>query len=133
MKRYRGQRWPLLEEHFFHAGGYVTVACQYPLKSAGCWVRLSTPLATTFYDHCPLGGEHHLDFLRRFSALPSCICACERWVRMLGQPVDPITVRHAASGSWVSTIKKRACRQGTLPLSMEDCARTHDRSQKGLK
>ena len=84
-------RVALLLEHFSELGDdREPWRVMYPLKEVLLLLVVCATIASCddFYD-IVAWGEHHLDFLRRFSAFHHGI-PCERWVRMLVNRVDPI-------------------------------------------
>ena len=60
----------------------------YPLHEVLLLVSCATIASCDDFDDIVLWGEHHLDFLRRFSAFHFGI-PCARWVRALFNRIDP--------------------------------------------
>ena len=83
-------RVALLLEHFSELGDdREPWRVMYPLKEVLLLVVCATIASCDDFYDIVAWGEHHLDFLRRFSAFHHGI-PCERWVRMLVNRVDPI-------------------------------------------
>jgi hypothetical protein len=73
-------------------------------------------------------GEHHLDFLRRFSEFHFGI-PCVRWLRTLINRVDPILFGRCFE-SWTKALWPD--RHDVIAIDGKTSRRTHDR-RKGLK
>ena len=96
-------RVALLLEHFSELGDdREPWRVMYPLKEVLLLVVCATIASCDDFYDIVAWGEHHLDFLRRFSAFHHGI-PCERWVRMLVNRVDPILFARCF-GSWVEAL-----------------------------
>src|SRR5215468_12079649 len=60
----------------------------YPLKEVLLLVTCATIATCDDFDEIVLWGEHHLDFLRRFSDFHHGV-PCARWLRDLMNRIDP--------------------------------------------
>jgi hypothetical protein len=60
----------------------------YPLKEVLLLVTCATIASCDDFDDIAAWGEHHLDFLQRFSALHHGI-SCARWLCSLLDRIDP--------------------------------------------
>ena len=60
----------------------------YPLPEVLLLVTCATIASCDDFDDIVLWGEHHLDFLRRFSAFHFGV-PCARWFRILFNRIDP--------------------------------------------
>jgi predicted transposase YbfD/YdcC len=100
----------------------------YPLKEVLLLVVCATIASCDDFYDIVAWGEHHLDFLRRFSEFHHGI-ACERWVRMLVNRVDPILFARCF-GSWVEALWPG--RHDLIAIDGKTARRTHDQ-RKGLK
>jgi len=119
----------LLLEHFSELGDdREPWRVMYPLKEVLLLVVCATIASCDDFYDIVAWGEHHLDFLRRFSAFHHGI-PCERWVRMLVNRVDPILFGRCF-GSWVEALWPG--RHDLIAIDGKTARRTHDR-RKGLK
>jgi predicted transposase YbfD/YdcC len=100
----------------------------YPLKEVLLLVTCATIASCDDFDDIVAWGEHHLDFLRRFSEFHHGV-PCERWVRMLVNRVDPILFRRCFE-SWVAALWPD--RHDLIAIDGKTARRTHDR-RKDLK
>src|ERR1700716_1867772 len=100
----------------------------YPLEEVLLLVTCATIASCDDFDDIVAWGEHHLDFLRRFSEFHHGI-PCERWVRMLVNRVDPILFARCF-GSWVEALWPG--RHDLIAIDGKTARRTHDQ-RKGLK
>jgi len=122
-------RVALLLEHFSELGDdREPWRVMYPLKEVLLLVVCATIASCDDFYDIVAWGEHHLDFLRRFSAFHHGI-PCERWVRMLVNRVDPILFGRCF-GSWVEALWPG--RHDLIAIDGKTARRTHDR-RKGLK
>ncbi len=80
------------------------------------------------FDDIVAWGEHHLDFLRRFSEFHFGI-PCERWLRILVNRVDP-TLFAKCFDDWIAAIWPG--RHDLIAIDGKTARRTHDR-RKGTK
>src|ERR1700686_3325937 len=74
----------------------------YPLKEVLLLVTCATIASCDDFDDIVAWGEHHLDFLRRFSAFPHGIPS-DRWVRSLVNRIDPALVGRCFE-AWVASL-----------------------------
>lgn len=100
----------------------------YPLKEVLLLVTCASIASCDDFDDIVAWGEHHLDFLRRFSEFHYGI-PCERWVRKLVNRVDPILFGRCFE-SWVASLWPD--RHDLIAIDGKTARRTHDR-RKGLK
>jgi hypothetical protein len=69
----------------------------YPLKEVLLLVTCATIASCDDFDDIAAWGEHHLDFLQRFSALHHGI-SCARWLCSLVNRIDPALLRELGGG-----------------------------------
>jgi predicted transposase YbfD/YdcC len=100
----------------------------YPLNEVLLLVTCATIASCDDFYDIVAWGEHHLDFLRRFSEFHHGI-PCERWVRMLVNRVDPILFGRCFE-SWVAALWPS--RHDLIAIDGKTARRTHDH-RKGLK
>jgi predicted transposase YbfD/YdcC len=100
----------------------------FPLKEVLLLVTCATIASCDDFDDIVDWGEHHLDFLRRFSAFHHGI-PCERWLRHLVNRVDPILFGRCFE-TWVAALWPD--RHEFIAIDGKTARRTHDR-RKGLK
>jgi predicted transposase YbfD/YdcC len=100
----------------------------YPLQEVLLLVTCATIASCDDFDDIVAWGEHHVDFLRRFSAFHHGI-PCERWLRCLVNRVDPDLFGHCFQ-SWVAALWPG--RHDLIAIDGKTARRTHDRG-KGLK
>ena len=122
-------RVALLLEHFSELGDdREPWRVMYPLKEVLLLVVCATIASCDDFYDIVAWGEHHLDFLRRFSAFHHGI-PCERWVRMLVNRVDPVLFARCF-GSWVEALWPG--RHDLIAIDGKTARRTHDQ-RKELK
>jgi predicted transposase YbfD/YdcC len=100
----------------------------FPLKEVLLLVTCATIASCDDFDDIVDWGEHHLDFLRRFSAFHHGI-PCERWLRHLVNRVDPILFGRCFE-TWVAALWPD--RHEFIAIDGKTARGTHDR-RKGLK
>lgn len=100
----------------------------YPLKEVLLLVTCATIASCDDFDDIVDWGEHHLDFLRRFSEFHHGI-PCERWLRNLVNRIDPILFGRCFE-NWVAALWPD--RHEFIAIDGKTARRTHDR-RKGLK
>ncbi len=100
----------------------------YPLNEVLLLVTCATVASCDDFDDIVAWGEHHLDFLRRFSAFHHGI-PCERWLRCLVNRVDPVLFG-CCFQDWVAALWPG--RHDLIAIDGKTARRTHDRG-KGLK
>jgi len=100
----------------------------YPLKEVLLLVTCATIASCDDFDEIAAWGEHHLDFLRRFSDFHHGI-PCDRWLRHLFNRVDPMLFARCFE-SWVAA--QWPGRHEFIAIDGKTARRTHDR-RKGLK
>jgi predicted transposase YbfD/YdcC len=100
----------------------------YPLQEVLLLVTCATIASCDDFDEIAEWGEHHLHFLRRFSAFHHGI-PCERWLRVLVNRVDPALFGRCFHG-WVAALWPG--RHEFIAIDGKTSRRTHDR-RKGLK
>src|SRR5208282_4305334 len=100
----------------------------YPLHEVLLLVTCATIASCDDFDDIVLWGEHHLDFLRRFSAFHFGV-PCARWVRALFNRVDPRLFARCFE-SWTAALWPE--RHDLIAIDGKTSRRTHDQ-RKGLK
>src|ERR1700692_2559291 len=100
----------------------------YPLKEVLLLVTCATIASCDDFDDIVAWGEHHLDFLRRFSAFHHGI-PCERWLRSLVNRIDPALFGRCFE-AWVASLWPH--RHEVIAIDGKTARRTHDH-RKGLK
>jgi predicted transposase YbfD/YdcC len=122
-------RLGLLLQHFSELGDdRESWRVMYPLKEVLLLVTCATIASCDDFDDIVDWGEHHLDFLRRFSEFHHGI-PCERWLRHLVNRVDPILFGRCFQ-SWVAALWPH--RHEFIAIDGKTARRTHDH-RKGLK
>ena len=122
-------RLGLLLQHFSQLGDErESWRVMYPLKEVLLLVTCATIASCDDFDDIVDWGEHHLDFLRRFSQFHHGI-PCERWLRHLVNRVDPILFGRCFR-SWVAALWPQ--RHEFIAIDGKTARRTHDQ-RKGLK
>jgi predicted transposase YbfD/YdcC len=122
-------RLGLLLRHFSELGDdREPWRVMFPLKEVLLLVTCATIASCDDFDDIVDWGEHHLDFLRRFSAFHYGI-PCERWLRHLVNRVDPILFGRCFE-AWVAALWPG--RHEFIAIDGKTARRTHDR-RKGLK
>jgi predicted transposase YbfD/YdcC len=100
----------------------------YPLDEVLLLVTCATIASCDDFDDIVAWGEHHLDFLKRFSAFHHGI-PCERWLRTLVNRIDPLLFGRCFE-SWVRALWPE--RHEFIAIDGKTARRTHD-NRKGLK
>jgi len=100
----------------------------YPLAEVLLLVTCATIASCDDFDDIVLWGDHHLDFLRRFSDFHFGI-PCARWVRALFNRIDPALFARCFEG-WTAALWPE--RHDLIAIDGKTARRTHDR-RKGLK
>src|SRR6266404_2375554 len=100
----------------------------YPIKEVLLLVTCATIASCDDFDDIVAWGEHHLDFLRRFSDFHHGI-PCARWLRDLVNRIDPVLFQRCFN-SWVAAIWPD--RHDFIAIDGKTARRTHDH-RKGLK
>jgi predicted transposase YbfD/YdcC len=122
-------RLAVLLEHFSELGDEREPwRVMYPLEEVLLLVTCATLASCDDFDEIVAWGEHHLDFLRRFSEFHHAI-PCERWLRQLVNRVDPILFKRCFE-DWVAALWPD--RHEFIAIDGKTARRTHDR-RKGLK
>src|SRR6201984_1647012 len=122
-------RLGLLLQHFSQLGDEREAwRIMYPLKERLLLVTCATIATCDDFADIVDWGEHHLDFLRRFSQFHHGI-PCERWLRHLVNRVDPVLFGRCFQ-SWVVALWPQ--RHEIIAIDGKTSRRTHDQ-RKGLK
>jgi predicted transposase YbfD/YdcC len=100
----------------------------YPIQEVLLLVTCATIASCDDFDDIADWGEHHLDFLRRFSDFHHGI-PCARWLRDLVNRIDPALFRRCFE-SWVAALWPD--RHEFIAIDGKTARRTHDH-RKGLK
>jgi predicted transposase YbfD/YdcC len=100
----------------------------YPLAEVLLLLTCATIASCDDFDDIVAWGEHHLDFLRRFSPYHFGI-PCARWLRTLVNRVDPILFGRCFE-SWIKALWPQ--RHDLIAIDGKTSRRTHD-NRKGLK
>jgi predicted transposase YbfD/YdcC len=100
----------------------------YPLAEVLLLLTCATIASCDDFDDIVAWGEHHLEFLRRFSPFHFGI-PCVRWLRTLVNRVDPILFGRCFA-SWVKSLWPD--RHDLIAIDGKTSRRTHDK-RKGLK
>jgi predicted transposase YbfD/YdcC len=100
----------------------------YPLEEVLLLLTCATIASCDDFDDIVVWGEHHLDFLRRFSAFHFGI-PCARWLRTLVNRVDPVLFGRCFE-SWIKALWPG--RHDLIAIDGKTSRRTHDK-RKGLK
>jgi predicted transposase YbfD/YdcC len=100
----------------------------YPLAEVLLLVICATIASCDDFDDIVAWGEHHLGFLRRFSAFHHGI-PCERWLRSLVNRVDPVLFGRCFNG-WIAALWPG--RHEFIAIDGKTSRRTHAQ-RKGLK
>src|SRR5262249_28887138 len=100
----------------------------YPLKEVLLLVTCATIATCDDFDEIVLWGEHHLDFLRRFSDFHHGV-PCARWLRDLMNRIDPSLFARCFE-SFVAAMWPG--RHDVIAIDGKTARRTHDK-RKGLK
>jgi predicted transposase YbfD/YdcC len=122
-------RLALLLEHFSElSDDREPGRIMYPLEEVLLLVTCATIASCDDFDDIVAWGEHHLDFLRRFSEFHFGI-PCERWLRSLVNRIDPGLFGRCFDG-WIAALWPG--RHDLIAIDGKTARRTHDR-RKGLK
>lgn len=122
-------RLALLLEHFSElSDDREPRRIMYPLDEMLLLVTCATICSCDDFDEIVAWGEHHLDFLRRFSEFHFGI-PCERWLRVLVNRIDPILFGRCFE-SWIAALWPD--RHDLIAIDGKTARRTHDK-RKGLK
>jgi predicted transposase YbfD/YdcC len=122
-------RLALLLEHFSElSDDREPGRIMYPLDEVLLLVTCATIASCDDFDDIVAWGEHHLDFLRRFSEFHFGI-PCERWLRSLVNRIDPVLFGRCFD-SWTAALWPD--RHDLIAIDGKTARRTHDR-RKGLK
>lgn len=100
----------------------------YPLHEVLFLVTCATVASCDDFDDIAEWGEHHLDFLQRFSPFHFGI-PCARWLRILLNRIDP-TVFALCFQGWIAALWPG--RHEFIAIDGKTARRTHDH-RKGLK
>lgn len=100
----------------------------YPIREVLFLVTCATIAACDDFDDIVAWGEHHLDFLRRFSEFHHGV-PCARWLRDLMNRIDPMLFARCFE-AWVAEIWPG--RHDFIAIDGKTARRTHDR-KRGLK
>src|SRR4030088_3368865 len=122
-------RLALLLEHFSElSDDREPGRIMYPLEEVLLLVTCATIASCDDFDDIVAWGEHHLDFLRRFSEFHFGI-PCERWLRCLVNRIDPMLFGRCFE-DWITALWPD--RHDLIAIDGKTARRTHDR-RKGLK
>jgi predicted transposase YbfD/YdcC len=122
-------RLALLLEHFSElADDREPGRIMYPLEEVLLLVTCATIASCDDFDDIVAWGEHHVDFLRRFSEFHFGI-PCERWLRCLVNRIDPKLFGRCFE-DWIAALWPD--RHDLIAIDGKTARRTHDR-RKGLK
>jgi len=122
-------RLALLLEHFSElSDDREPGRIMYPLDEVLLLVTCATIASCDDFDDIAAWGEHHLDFLRRFSEFHFGV-PCERWLRSLVNRIDPVLFGRCFDG-WIAALWPD--RHDLIAIDGKTARRTHDR-RKGLK
>jgi predicted transposase YbfD/YdcC len=100
----------------------------YPLNEVLLLVTCATIASCDDFDDIVAWGEHHLEFLQRFSEFHHGI-PCERWLRTLVNRIDPLLFGRCFE-SWIAALWPD--RHDLIAIDGKTARRTHDH-RKGLK
>jgi predicted transposase YbfD/YdcC len=100
----------------------------YPIEEVLLLVTCATIASCDDFDDIVEWGEHHLDFLRRFSEFHHGI-PCARWLRNLVNRIDPALFARCFQG-WIAALWPD--RHDFIAIDGKTSRRTHDH-RKGLK
>ena len=100
----------------------------YPIEEVLLLVTCATIASCDDFDDIVAWGEHHLDFLRRFSDFHHGV-PCARWLRDLVNRIDPALFGRCFE-SWIAALWPG--RHEFIAIDGKTARRTHDR-RKGLK
>ena len=100
----------------------------YPLSEVLLLVTCATIASCDDFDEIVAWGEHHLDFLRRFSPFHFGIPG-DRWLRALVNRIDPVMFGRCFE-SWIKGLWPD--RHDLIAIDGKTSRRTHDKA-KGIK
>jgi len=100
----------------------------YPLSEVLLLVTCATIASCDDFDEIAVWGEHHLDFLRRFSPFHFGIPG-DRWLRALVNRIDPAMFARCFE-SWIKGLWPD--RHDLIAIDGKTSRRTHDKA-KGIK
>jgi predicted transposase YbfD/YdcC len=100
----------------------------YPLEEVLLLVTCATLCSCDDFDDIALWGEHHLDFLRRFSDFHFGI-PCARWLRILFNRLDPALFAPCFQ-AWIAAMWPD--RHDLIAIDGKTARRSHDK-RKGIK
>jgi len=100
----------------------------YPLTEVLMLLTCATIASCDDFEDIVEWGEHHLDFLRRFSAFHFGI-PCVRWLQTLVNRIDPVLFGRCFE-SWIKALWPD--RHDLIAIDGKTSRRTHD-TRKGLK
>ena len=100
----------------------------YRLDEVLLLVTCATIASCDDFDDIVAWGQHHLNFLRRFSEFHFGV-PCERWLRCLVNRIDPILFGRCFE-SWIAALWPG--RHDLIAIDGKTARRTYDR-RKGLK
>jgi hypothetical protein len=122
-------RLALLLKHFSQIDdGREPWRVVYPLAEVLLLLTCATIASCDDFEDIVAWGEHHLDFLRRFSPFHFGI-PCARWLRTLINRVDPVLFGRCFE-SWITALWPD--RHDLIAIDGKTSRRTHDK-RKGLK
>jgi predicted transposase YbfD/YdcC len=122
-------RVAVLLKHFSKlADGREPWRIAYPLAEVLLLLTCATLTGCDDFDDIVAWGEHHLDFLRRFSAFHHGI-PCVRWLQTLVNRLDPELFGRCFE-SWIKELWPG--RHDLIAIDGKTSRRTHDR-RKGIK
>lgn len=122
-------RLALLLRHFSELDdGREAWRVLYPIEEVLLLVTCATIASCDDFDDIVDWGQHHLGFLRRFSAFHHGV-PCARWLRDLVNRVDPLLFGRCFE-SWIAALWPG--RHDFIAIDGKTARRTHDR-RKGLK
>lgn len=122
-------RLALLLEHFSElSDGREPGRIMYRLDEVLLLVTCATIASCDDFDDIVAWGEHHLDFLRRFSEFHFGV-PCERWLRTLVNRIDPVVFGRCFD-DWIAALWPD--RHELIAIDGKTARRTHDK-RKGLK
>ena len=128
-------RLALLLEHFSElSDDRESWRVMYPLREALLLATCATICSCDDFDDIVLWGEHHLDFLRRFSPFHFGV-PCARWVHTLLNRVDPVLFARCYQ-DWIAALWPGRHDLIAIPGSSPGTGKTARRSgdkRKGLK
>lgn len=100
----------------------------YPIGEVLFLVTCATIAACDDFDEIVAWGEHHLEFLRRFSEFHYGV-PCARWLRDLMNRIDPMLFARCFE-AWIASVWPG--QHDFIAIDGKTARRTHDR-RKGLK